>query len=405
METTMENIRKEVATENPEGIFSKSTAIYRDILNKDLKAGLDITLRFDWCNENKFVVNYMASDLPVEDYTNYRKLSKDEFVEKLMAETKAFTMGKQNSVLDIHFAIGENHDLYYMYSDVKTPTNKVMASHNKNCKEGFLVYTPSQHGIATDLSPTNNDSIGANVNTEDLTDEPEDEAVEEEKEDDVGIPDTKLPAQMEHENAVDKLMEEEKKKQDAKMNENNLIVRKIDDVIGELEKIEKRDDRNNQQFSKVSRKYEEMMTYIDEYINNDLIKYETDFDKNTDLQGRYADLKKKWELYFEWRLQNQYSFLTEKLLDNVKFLRKRDEFISMLKELRNYINVNLFGKPAIQGGKTKRRYRAPFQVASILFSLKNRRIAKQGFANVERRKKTIRKRMSKKQTKKFRRIG
>ena len=382
----MENIRKEVAAQYPEGIFSQSSAIYRDILNQDLKAGQDLTIRFDWCNKNQFVVNYMASDLRVEDYKNYRKLSKDEFVEKLMKETNAFKMGTQNSLLDIHFAIGENHDLYYMYSDVKTPTNKVMASHNKNCKEGFLVYTPSQHGIVKDLPPTNNDSIGAKATlTEDFSSS------------------AASSAQSSQEDDVEKLREEEKKKQDEKMNENNLIVNKIDDLIVELEKIKERDDRNTQQFSEVTRKYEEMKEYINAYIDNDLIQYETDFDKNTDLRRRYADLKEKWPKYFEWTLQNQFSFLTEKRLDNVKFLVKRDVFIRMLKALRNYINVNLFGKPAIQGGKTKRRRRAPLHGASIHYSLKNRRIAKKGFANVERRKKTIRKRMVKQQTKKFRR--
>jgi vacuolar-type H+-ATPase subunit I/STV1 len=228
-----------------------------------------------------------------------------------------------------------------------------------------------------DLPPVQNkddDTI-----TEDLSDEPEEEAVEEEKEHDIGIPAIN-PAQTEHENAVDNLMEEEKKKQEminvARMNENKLIVQKINDVIGELKKIEKRDDRNNQQFSEVSRKYEEMKTYIDEYINNNLIQYETDFDTNPDMQQRYADFKKRWEFYFEWRLQNQYSFLTEKYSDTVPFLRKRADLIYMLKELRNYINVNLFGKKEVWGGKTKRRYR----------------------------RKTIRKRVSKKQTKKFRRI-
>jgi len=211
-----------------------------------------------------------------------------------------------------------------------------------------------------------------------LSDEPEDEAVEEETEDNVGIPATKLPAQMARENDVDNLMEEEKKKQAAKMNENNnKIVEKIDAVIGELKKIVKRDVYNHQQFSEVSRKYEEMKTYIDEYINNNLIEYETNINADPELHNRYEDFKKKWHSYFEWRLKNQYAFLTQKYADTVSFLSKRNDFIYMLKELRNHINMNLFGKPAVWGGKTKRRYR----------------------------RKTIRKRMSKKQTKKFRRIG
>jgi len=378
METLMENIRKEVATEYPDGIFARAdlTFIYKDILNQDLQVGRDLILRFDWCNQNQFVVNYMVSDSLVSYYEKYRKLSKDEFVEKLMEETDAFTMGTRNSILDIHFAIGENHDLYYIYSKIRNDPN-TLSKHKKNCGEGFLVYTPSQPGIVKDLPPVQNkddDTI-----TEDLSDEPEEEAVEEEKEHDIGIPAIN-PAQTEHENAVDNLMEEEKKKQEminvARMNENKLIVQKIDDVIGELKKIVKRDVYNHQQFSKVSRKYEEMKTYIDEYINKNLIQYETDFDTNPDMQHRYAEFKKRWETYFEWRLQNQYSFLTQKYEDTVSFLSKRNDFIYMLKELRNHINVNLFGKPAVWGGKTKRRYR----------------------------RKTIRKRVSKKQTKKFRRI-
>ena len=371
----MENIRKEVATEYPDGIFARPDLafIYKDILNQDLQVGRDLILRFDWCNQNQFVVNYMVSDSLVSYYKNYKKLSKDEFVEKLMEETDAFTMGTRNSILDIHFAIGENHDLYYIYSQIRNDPNTV-SKHKKNCGEGFLVYSLSQHGIATDLPPVQNkddDKI-----TEDLSDEPDEEAVEEEKEHDVGIPATKLPAQTEHENAVDNLMEEEKKKQAAKMNENNLIVQKIDDVIGELKKINKRDVYNNQQFGKVSRKYEEMKTYIDEYINKNLINYETNINTDPELHNRYADFKEKWHSYFEWRLKNQYAFLTQKYADTVSFLSKRNDFIYMLKELRNHINVNLFGKPAVWGGKTKRRYR----------------------------RKTIRKRMSKKQTKKFRRI-
>ena len=382
METLMQNIRKEVATQYPEGIFARQDLafIYKDILNQDLQVGRDLTLRLDWCNQNKFVVNYMVSDLPVEDYKNYKKLSKDEFVEKLMEKTDTFTMGTRNSILDIHFAIGENHDLYYIYSQIRNDPNTV-SKHKKNCGEGFLVYTPSQPEIVKDLPPTNNDSIMEKATlTEDLSDEPDEEAVEEEKEPDIGIPVTKLPAQTEHENAVDNLMEEEKKRQEminvARMNENKLIVQKIDDVIGELKKIVKRDVYNNQQFSKVSRKYEEMKTYIDEYINNNLINYETNINTDPELHNRYEDFKKKWHSYFEWRLKNQYAFLTQKYADTVSFLNKRNDFIYMLKELRNHINVNLFGKPAVWGGKTKRRYR----------------------------RKTIRKRVSKKQTKKFRRI-
>jgi hypothetical protein len=375
METLMENIRKEVATEYPDGIFARADLafIYKDILNQDLHVGRDLILRFDWCNQNQFVVNYMVSDSLVSYYKKYRKLSKDEFVEKLMEETDAFAMGTRNSILDIHFAIGENHDLYYIYSKIRNDPNTV-SKHKKNCGEGFLVYTPSQPVIVKDLPPVQNkddDTI-----TEDLSDEPEEEAVEEEKEHDIGIPATKLPAQTEHENAVDNLMEEEKKKQAAKMNENKLIVQKIDDVIGELKKIVKRDVYNHQQFSKVSRKYEEMKTYIDEYINNNLINYETNINTDPELHNRYEDFKKKWHSYFEWRLKNQYAFLTQKYADTVSFLSKRNDFIYMLKELRNHINVNLFGKPAVWGGKTKRRYR----------------------------RKTIRKRVSKKQTKKFRRI-
>lgn len=375
MEIITENIRKEVATEYPDGIFARPDLafIYKDILNQDLQVGRDLILRFDWCNQNQFVVNYMVSDSLVSYYKNYKKLSKDEFVEKLMEETDAFTMGTRNSILDIHFAIGENHDLYYIYSQIRNDPNTV-SKHKKNCGEGFLVYSLSQHGIATDLPPVQNkddDKI-----TEDLSDEPDEEAVEEEKEHDVGIPATKLPAQTEHENAVDNLMEEEKKKQAAKMNENNLIVKKIDDVISELKKIVKRDVYNHQQFSKVSRKYEEMKTYIDEYINNNLINYETNINTDPELHNRYEDFKEKWHSYFEWRLKNQYAFLTQKYADTVSFLSKRNDFIYMLKELRNHINVNLFGKPAVWGGKTKRRYR----------------------------KKTIRKHKAKKQTKKFRRI-
>lgn len=370
----MENIRKEVATQYPEGIFAREDLafIYKDILNQDLQVGRDLTVRFDWCNQNEFVVNYMVSDSLVSYYKKYRKLSKDEFVEKLMEETDAFTMGTRNSILDIHFAIGENHDLYYIYSQIRNDPNTV-SKHTKNCGEGFLVYTPSQPEIVKDLPPVQNkddDTI-----TEDLSDEPEEEAVEEEKEHDIGIPSIN-PAQTEHENAVDNLMEEEKKKQAAKMNEDKLIVQKIDAVIGELKKIVKRDVYNHQQFSKVSRKYEEMNTYIDEYINNNLINYETNIDADSALQKEYAEFKKKWNDLFKPQLQNQYAFLTEKYSDTVPFLRKRADFIYMLKELRNYINIKWFGKPAINGGKTKRRYR----------------------------RKTIRKRMSKKQTKKFRRI-
>ena len=379
METIMENIRKEVATEYPEGIFAREdlSFIYKDILNQDLQVGRDLILRFDWCNQNQFVVNYMVSDSFVSYYKNYRKLSKDEFVEKLMEETDAFAMETRNSVLDIHFAIGENHDLYYIYSQIRNDPRSV-SNHNKNCKEGFLVYSLSQHGIATDLPPLQNTEDDTTTTTEDLSDEPEDEALEEETEDNVRTPAPKLPAQMAQENDVDNLMEEEKKKQAAKMNENNnKIVEKIDAVIGELKKIVKRDVYNHQQFSEVSRKYEEMKTYIDEYINNNLIQYETNINADPELHNRYEDFKKKWHSYFEWRLKNQYAFLTQKYADTVSFLSKRNDFIYMLKELRNHINVNLFGKPAVWGGKTKRRYR----------------------------RKTIRKRMSKKQTKKFRRIG
>lgn len=372
METLMENIRKEVATEYPEGIFARADLafIYKDILNQDLQVSRDLILRFDWCNQNQFVVNYMVSDSLVSYYKKYRKLSKDEFVDKLMEETRAFTMGTRNSILDIHFAIGENHDLYYIYSQIRNDPRSV-SNHKKNCGEGFLVYSLSQHGIPT----TNNDNVGENTPlTEEISDEPDDEAVEEENEHDVG---TEVSVQSSKEDDVEKLREEEKKKQEEKMNENKLIVKKIDDVIGELKTITKRDDRNTQQFSNVSRKYEEMKTYIDAYIDNYLIQHETDFDTNPDLQRRFDDFKKeKWPKYFTWRLNNQYAFLTQKNADTVSFLNKRNDFIYMLKELRNHINVNLFGKPAVWGGKTKRRYR----------------------------RKTIRKRMSKKQTKKFRRI-
>lgn len=391
----MENIRKEVAAQYPEGIFSRSSAIYRDILNQDLKAGQDLTIRFDWCNKNQFVVNYMVSDLRVEDYKNYRKLLKDEFVEKLMKETNAFKMGTQNSLLDIHFAIGENHDLYYMYSDVKTPTNKVMASHNKNCKEGFLVYTPSQHGIVKDLPPTNNDSIGANVNTE---------------KGDIDVPETKLPEKKE---TLDKSKEEAMNSASA----TGSIIRHIDSVIADLEKLKVLDKNKEnisvigKQFEKVSNNYEAMIIYIEDiyiYITSELIKEETDFNKNAVLQEKYAKFITVWNKHYKVSLNNQYKSLDDTLsrLNYNKINSYADGFIYMLKEFRNYINVNLFGKPAalgVLGGKTKRRYRTPFQGASVPCSLKNRRIAKKGFANVERRKKTIRKRMAKQQTKKFRR--
>jgi hypothetical protein len=199
-----------------------------------------------------------------------------------------------------------------------------MSKHKKNCAEGFLVYNPSEHGM-------------------DLDDEPEEEAVEEDDSNSMGIP-SSTPREQETVGV------EESKKQQL----NNLIVRKIDDVISEAKKLAKRDELQSDQFSKLSQKYDEMETYIDGYIEHDLIQYETDMQSNPELKQKFEAFKKKWRIEFQPRIEKQYFFLIEKDSDVVPFLRKRNDFIVLLKELRNDINVNLFGKPAMLGGKTRR---------------------------------------------------
>jgi hypothetical protein len=332
METFLENSRKEVASEYPDSILSNpdQSYLYRDILNKELKEGDEIVVRVDWCNQDRFIVNYtQVSDRKHLDYKNYRRLSKEEFVNQFLESTKEFTIGTKNSIVDIYFAVGENDDLYYIYSRIRNDTN-TMSKHKKNCAEGFLVYNPSDHGMDSD--------------------EPEEEAVEEDDSNSMGIPSSTPRERREQETMVNQLAVEESKKQEL----NNLIVRKIDDVISEAKKLAKRDELQSDQFSKLSQKYDEMETYIDGYIEHDLIQYETDMQSNPELKQKFEAFKKKWSTYFQPRIEKQYFFLIEKDSDVVPFLRKRNDFIVMLKELKNDINVNLFGKPAMLGGKTRR---------------------------------------------------
>lgn len=381
----MNNFIAEINANYPNSIFSHTVGerLLKTISETKLAAGNTIAVRFDWCGGNNFKVNTVDVNSTQLDYTNYPALANEKFVE-LLEKNAQFKEGKKGSMLEITFILDENLELHLYNSAVMSDNNRNMGNHSKNCGDGYVVYMHQRSPIdslvssnapnlqpevivpkmqladaepniqdntlVSEMQPTKVPDMQPTVVAENSMDEPDD--AESEYNDDASNIDTPR-SETSQEKIVDNLRKQEMERLAAK-NKHPRIIEKIDAVISSLLELRARNYNDPKQFDNLSNKYEEMITFIDEYLHNDTIHYETTL--NSQRQINYSDFKKEWPAKYKPIVKKQYNLLVMNTSDYwFNFMKKRDDFVDILKNLRNDINVNFFGNPTIRGGRKTRR--------------------------------------------------
>jgi len=387
--------------------------IYRRILEEDLKPGNIIKIRFDWCKEDKFKVVHINVEKGQEElfknigagklYINKESilLVKDDSLEEFIGlfdksynfksdNSRNKNNTAENSVLDIHLIVDNENNLHVVRYEILRATTDNLESNSKNCNsDDFLVYDEAvERANATEeeartkeeaVERANAAEAEARAKGVETNDEPDSDS-ESISGESSGKPLDKKTYTREYEG-----------ESVIKQKTETALLPKIFEKINAVEKILREFNNKNYNnevvFNNFDNKIEELLTYINKILYNDLfLNVDSKNDLNLKKHSFNVFKKNYWgteenptvyqlsiidkfnELNKIIGSQQSFPFFNNKWND---FFKKKNELIDILKELYNYINVNLYDSKygithknttsLIRGGrKTKRRSRKIF---------------------------------------------
>jgi hypothetical protein len=407
--------------------------IYRQILEEDLKPGNIIKIRFDWCKEDKFKVVQINVEKGQEELfknigagKSYIKnesilFVKDDSLEEFIGlfeksynfksdNSRNKNNTAENSVLDIHLILDNDNNLHVVRYEILRATTDNLESHSKNCNsDDFLVYDNKEEEARTkeeaearakeeaearakedeearartkeeaEARARTKEEAEANAKGFEINDEPDSDSESISGESSGKPLDKKTYTRQDESESVIKQKTE------------TALLPKIFEKINAVEKILREFNNKNYNnevvFNNFDNKIEELLTYINKILYNDLfLNVDSKNDLNLKKHSFNVFKKNYWgteenptvyqlsiidkfnELNKIIGSQQSFPFFNNKWND---FFKKKNELIDILKELYNYINVNLYDSKygithknttsLIRGGrKTKRRSRKIF---------------------------------------------
>ena len=163
----MENneILEKIREDYKDSIFADkvtSGSLYQKILGYDkIEPGYKITIRMDWCNEDKFKIKivkyekdgmgFMKNDERGEYFATHQKINRENFIELLASDINK--MSKDNSIV-IELIVDNEFDLMIWFSKIQTEKNNYHKKfHKQDCNNEFLVYDDKPRQSAMNNAP------------------------------------------------------------------------------------------------------------------------------------------------------------------------------------------------------------------------------------------------------------